>query len=147
MQLKRSAAVAAMCAALAAAGTTAAPTAYAEGNGGCYSYTDVDTYPNDSTLITWKACLSKKATRVGHPYAIVSMGKKHPKCKILITAVTTGEKIVSKKVYPCPTGKVVNKRYDGPDFKGKGQFTTFVHMYGVTTEGNLSPRSPWLNLR
>jgi hypothetical protein len=84
----------------------------------------VDTYPNDSTLITWKSCISKKVTRVGHPYAIVS-----------------------KKVYTCPTGKVVNKRYNGKDFHGKGQFETFVHMYNVTTEGNLSPRSPWLNLR
>jgi hypothetical protein len=26
------------------------------------------------------------------------------------------------------------------------QFETFVHMCNVTTEGNLSPRSPWLNL-
>ncbi|MFI6561806.1 hypothetical protein [Streptomyces sp. NPDC050534] len=69
-----------------------------------------------------------KATHVGHPYAIVSMGKDHPKCKIRITAITTGEKIVSKKVYPCPKGKVVNKRYDAEDFHGKGQFTTFVYL-------------------
>ena len=147
LQLKKAAGAVVMCAVVSVAGWTAAPAAFAEGNGGCYSYSDVDTYPNDSTLITWKSCISKKATRVGHPYAIVSMGKKHPKCKILITAVTTGEKIVSKKVYTCPTGKVVNKRYNGKDFHGKGQFETFVHMYNVTTEGNLTPRSPWLNLR
>ena len=71
-----------MCAVVPVAGWTAAPAAFAEGNGGCYSYSDVDTYPDDSTLITWKSRISKKATRVGHP-----------------------------------------------------------------TEGNLSPRGPWLNLR
>ncbi|WP_159403644.1 hypothetical protein [Streptomyces sp. NRRL S-646] len=126
---------------------TTAPVAYAEsGKGGCYSYSDMDTYPNDTTWILWKSCISKKATLEGHPYAIVSMGKKHPKCKIIIRVLTTGEKVVSKKTYTCPTGKVVNKRYAGNDFHGKGQFITWVQMYDIQTEGNLSPRSPWLDL-
>ncbi|MEU1403454.1 hypothetical protein ABZ471_14015 [Streptomyces sp. NPDC005728] len=146
MQLRKSAAVAAVCAAMSVAGVVTAPSAYAEGNGGCYQYSNVDTFPNDDTVIIWKACLSKKAKRVGHPSAIVSMGKKHAKCKIVITVVTTGEKVVSQKTYACPKGKVVNKHYAGKDFHGKGQFTTFVHMYKIKTEGNLSPRSPWLNL-
>ena len=39
-----------MCAVVPVAGWTAAPAAFAEGNGGCHSYSDVDTYPDDSTL-------------------------------------------------------------------------------------------------
>lgn len=148
LKLKRmTTGVAATCALVASAGLATAPSAYAEsGRGGCYSYSDVDTFPNDDTVILWKSCISKKAKHEGHPYAVVSMGKRHPRCKILITVLTTGERIVSKKVYPCPSGKVVKKHYNGKDFHGSGQFTTFVHMYKVQTEGNLSPRSPWLNL-
>ncbi|MEV6946168.1 hypothetical protein AB0N07_30110 [Streptomyces sp. NPDC051172] len=147
MGFMKSALTAGMGAAMAIGGLTVAPAAHAEsGNGGCYQYTDMDTYPHNSKVVIWKSCIGKKANQVGHPYAIFSMGKKHPKCKILITAVTTGEKIVSKKVYPCPSGQVVKKRFDGNDFHGAGQFTTFAFLYGIQTEGNLSPRSPWLNL-
>ncbi|MEU6240088.1 hypothetical protein [Streptomyces sp. NPDC047024] len=42
MQLKKAAVVAAMCATMSVAGTTVAPSAYAEGNGGCYSYSNID---------------------------------------------------------------------------------------------------------
>ncbi|MFD8910579.1 hypothetical protein [Streptomyces sp. NPDC059575] len=146
MQLKKAAVVAAMCATMSVAGTAVAPSAYAEGNGGCYSYSNIDTHPNNDTAMFWKSCISKKATRVGHPYAIISMGKKHAKCKMIIWAMTTGEKIVSRKDYACPTGKVVNKRYEGKDFHGKGQFITWVYLYKIKSDGNLSPRSPWLNL-
>jgi hypothetical protein len=148
MQLKKTTSLAAAtCAIVAFAGLTTAPSAYAEsGNGGCYSYSNVDTYPDDDTVVVWKSCISKKSQGVGQPSAIVSMGKKHANCTILIRVLTTGEKVVSQKSYPCPKGKVVNKRYLGNDFKGKGQFTTFVQMKGLNTEGNLSPRSPWLNL-
>ncbi|MGW2783333.1 hypothetical protein ACWC3X_19105 [Streptomyces populi] len=148
MQLRGTVVTAAMCAAVTFTGLTAAPTAYAEsGKGGCSTYSNVDTFPDNDHAIIWKSCISKKSTRVGHPSAIVSMGKKHAKCTILIRVLTTGERIVSKKSYPCPTGKVVNKRYNGNDFHGKGQFITFVQLKGLSTEGNLSPRSPWLNLK
>ncbi|WP_406173299.1 hypothetical protein [Streptomyces sp. NBC_00996] len=146
VQLKKPVLIAGMCASMAVAGLTAAPSAYAEGSGGCYRYSNVDTYPNDSTVMIWQSCISKKATRVGHPYAVVSMGAKHAKCSIVIRVLTTGEKIVSKKTYACPKGKVVNKTYAGNDFHGKGQFITWVQLVPVKTEGNLSPRSPWLNL-
>ena len=39
-----------MCAVVPVAGWTAVSAAFAEGNGGCHSYSDVDTYPDDSTL-------------------------------------------------------------------------------------------------
>ncbi|MGX4689872.1 hypothetical protein [Streptomyces sp. JNUCC 63] len=148
MRLRKTAtAVAATCAIATITGLATAPVAYAEsGKGGCYSYSNVDALPNNDTVVIWKSCISKKSKGVGHPSAIVSMGKKHAKCTILIRVLTTGEKIVSKKSYPCPKGKVVNKRYAGEDFRGKGQFTTFVQMKGLDTQGNLSPRSPWLNL-
>ena len=131
---------------MAVGGLTAAPSAYAEGSGGCYQYSNVDTSPSDSTVMIWKSCISKKAARTGHPYAIVSMGARHAKCQIVIRVLTTGEKIVSKKTYDCPRGKVVNKTYAGSDFHGKGQFITWVQLKGIQTEGNLAPRSPWLNL-
>ncbi|NUQ96821.1 MAG: hypothetical protein HOY79_09730 [Streptomyces sp.] len=148
MQLKKPVLTAGMCAAMAVAGLTAAPSAYAEGSGGCYQYSNFnDNLPtNDATMI-WKSCISKKATRVGHPSAIVSLGAKHAKCSIVIRVLTTGEKVVSKKVYACPKGKVVNKKYVGNDFHGKGQFITWVSMDPVASYGNLAPRSPWLNLR
>ncbi|MET7612643.1 hypothetical protein ABZX97_16280 [Streptomyces seoulensis] len=141
------AAAAVMCAMLPLAGLATAPTAYAEsGRGGCASFSNIDNLPDDNHVIIWKSCLSKKSKGVGHPSAIVSMGKKHAKCSILIRVVTTGERIVSKKTYACPTGRVVNKSYAGQDFHGKGQFTTFVQIKGISSQGNLSPRSPWLNL-
>ncbi|MGW4978719.1 hypothetical protein [Streptomyces mirabilis] len=147
MQFRGTAVAAAMCALVTFAGLATAPTAYAEsGKGGCSTYSNVDTFPDNDHAVIWKSCLSKKSKGVGHPSAIVSMGKKHAKCTILIRVLTTGERIVSKKSYPCPTGKVVNKHYAGKDFHGKGQFTTFVQLQGLNTEGNLSPRSPWLNL-
>jgi hypothetical protein len=147
MKIRGTAVAAVMCAALPFAGLATAPVAYAEsGHGGCSSYSNIDTFPDDNHVIIWKSCISKKSKGVGHPSAIVSMGKKHAKCTILIRVLTTGEKIVSKKSYPCPSGKVVNKKYAGKDFHGRGQYTTFVQMKGISTEGNLSPRSPWLNL-
>ncbi|WP_157876887.1 hypothetical protein [Streptomyces graminilatus] len=141
-------AAAAACAVVTFAGLVTAPAAYAEsGKGGCNSFSDVDTFPNDDTVILWKSCISEKATRVGHPYAFVSMGKSHPTCNIIIRVLTVGEKIVSKKTYPCPSGKVINKQYTGNDFHGTGEFTTWVTMDKIHTEANLSPRSPWLNLK
>ncbi|MFJ2306081.1 hypothetical protein [Streptomyces sp. NPDC087787] len=148
MRLKKTAAaVAAACAISTIAGLATAPAAYAEsGKGGCSTYSNIDAFPNNDTAVIWKSCISKKSKGVGHASAIVSMGKKHAKCTILIRVVTTGAKIVSKKSYPCPQGKVISKSYAGTDFHGKGQFATFVHIKGIDTEGNLAPRSPWLNL-
>lgn len=74
-------------------------------------------------------------------------GEEAREVHVLIRVLTTGERIVSKKSYPCPTGKVINKHYAGKDFHGKGQFTTFVQLQGLSTEGHLTPRSPWLNLK
>ncbi|MDX3533003.1 hypothetical protein PV721_01165 [Streptomyces sp. MB09-01] len=127
-----------------------APAAHAASGGGCWEYSEG--YER-STYVNWSSCISAPKAGIGRPDAYVTLRAGHPACKIMIQVLRTGgSKVMSQKIYDCPSGAIRNKRFTAPDFKGDNAtpgraYATYTTIFWTSSKtATMANKSPWLKL-